>query len=1189
MKLKLLLVLVAVLFLAANASAVFDLNIHDANGVRHAAPGVDDLNIDVGDTNSQFTGLDPDYNYLIRLHYNDGYEDVNAGGIYGADVNAASGSETILTNRMLFAAQSGSCDADENKWVNLIQLSDYNNFHVDFNIPSDTNFTGKEVAVELWRVQDTTGDGNGYICIQMDANAGIVITPAIVLSHTYAAVDTNITVMGYGFAPDRNVLIRVYDRNGLRVDMNIMDVNYVGNKYVDIDTALDINIGDIVLDQGGGSLMHESQFLDVNGFAVIPDLNGNFDINIILPYVDVNMLGRLDRNAIVANIFTAPDEVANSLIDADSDLNSDRNALWVPAPGIRKENDMNVYVWVCNESTGMQDCDSAAGGRIMHYDEVVQKGYIQDWTAVEGFTIEMGNPGDWTAVKLAFNTDINFRKASFRDYNADIDWVANNGSNAKGRVKVDSSKMKELNVDVNITFYSIDTAWAAYPYIMKDGRSCAATDCTNLDGSWYTGSSWEYNSENGDGNLSFNVSAMSTFEIVDIDLNLLRPTGGEFRETDGNMRIQFKWRDANVDDVNAPIPPAATIYYSTVPGDQQFTAITDSNLLDDQIITCDCNSFCTRYESNHDLNTWRTCTYDFNFTGITGIYWIDVNVTQPPRTGGTANIGVQNVYDVNTMDKNLMFNAPMIHICDVNLNSGTWERSVTDMDANYNVDFNILIPDRNYSLQDFNIYFYYATAPSDFNNPVTGRAITDKDINLGTHIDGLIKCTDNNSMGGGPMPDTNCVLEWDINAIWEGRYYLVAKLVADQNRGDNDWTTLKRMGGTDADDQNALWDFNATERMFAINDTNNPVLTYSNCPNGDATTTSSSFDLNAICRDDKDAGVPYKFFTSYDNVTWTDANADYSFTVTDSGTYYMKCSDAGDNNSDVNACRVTFQESGGQGFPPDDGDEMPEGVPGGSVGGGTDGGEAPTTETVLSTGASIPLTNDDLGNILGDAGASEEDVQNAQGAVDKIETGRNVKVEKTTDGSQVSHKTTMSSTIKNTTNKILKNVKVVENVPKTVASDASEISSDFTFTVLLADPIIEFLIDEIGVGETFTLSYSVDKEVDQEDLEGWVAPIVISFSEEEPLLECTQDAQCNDYDSCTADVCAGGRCSNGAVIDGTPCGTGMHCIGGACITKPSVVLPTTPTDYTMAIVLLVIAIIILAAYAVAKKRQKPAV
>ena len=60
----------------------------------------------------------------------------------------------------------------------------------------------------------------------------------------------------------------------------------------------------------------------------------------------------------------------------------------------------------------------------------------------------------------------------------------------------------------------------------------------------------------------------------------------------------------------------------------------------------------------------------------------------------------------------------------------------------------------------------------------------------------------------------------------------------------------------------------------------------------------------------------------------------------------------------------------------------------------------------------------------------------------------------------------------------LNDVEIVEEIPKTVAADASDLSLDARPDILVADPIVKWQFDHIPEGQTKEFSYAIDKELE---------------------------------------------------------------------------------------------------------------
>jgi len=255
---------------------------------------------------------------------------------------------------------------------------------------------------------------------------------------------------------------------------------------------------------------------------------------------------------------------------------------------------------------------------------------------------------------------------------------------------------------------------------------------------------------------------------------------------------------------------------------------------------------------------------------------------------------------------------------------------------------------------------------------------------------------------------------------------------------------------------------------------------------------------------------------------------------------------------------------------------------GGISGTGTAGGETPptTTETVVSVTSSGMPTADDIADTLGEGGYSDEQIAAAKGIAASTSITQAVKVEKTSGGTgPTTYNTTVTAAIKNNSSKKWKDVKVVVGLAKSVASDASEVNSDFAMNVLKADPIIEFSIPEIQVGQSVDLIYNIATNISETTAKNIGLPIVASFIEAEPC----EGVVCADKD-CQTGSCnnATGQCQYTNKADGTACEANKECKAGACVdvvlgpgqpTPPTA--PVAPADYTLLIVLA--AAIILAA------------
>ena len=158
----------------------------------------------------------------------------------------------------------------------------------------------------------------------------------------------------------------------------------------------------------------------------------------------------------------------------------------------------------------------------------------------------------------------------------------------------------------------------------------------------------------------------------------------------------------------------------------------------------------------------------------------------------------------------------------------------------------------------------------------------------------------------------------------------------------------------------------------------------------------------------------------------------------------------------------------------------------GGTTGGTTGGTATVTTTSYSSTNQV-ATVSQVKDILQGLNIPDNEVQEYVDTAKQglLHVNRKLEVKKIVSSTgSVSYKSTFSLSVKNSSNKQLKDVKVVETIPKNIALNASEISSIHQFVVLKADPVLQFIVPSINVGETVTIPYTVDKNITKAEFEG---------------------------------------------------------------------------------------------------------
>ncbi len=226
----------------------------------------------------------------------------------------------------------------------------------------------------------------------------------------------------------------------------------------------------------------------------------------------------------------------------------------------------------------------------------------------------------------------------------------------------------------------------------------------------------------------------------------------------------------------------------------------------------------------------------------------------------------------------------------------------------------------------------------------------------------------------------------------------------------------------------------------------------------------------------------------------------------------------------------------------------------------------PKTTIELETNKEVKVTPDSIKKVLEEINVEKNSVA-LEALNNRVEFSRDLKVEKTVQGSKESFASTIGVSVSNPGTEILKNVKVVEVVPKEIAFDANELSSSFEFIVLKSDPVIQFIVKELKAGETVKLSYTVKKKVTQEAFNLFAAPLVVDLTLPEKSKTITSEPKtsnlcesisCNDNNPCTIDSCnsSNGTCSYSNEVNGISCADNKVCSNGSCV---AIELKTPPT------------------------------
>ncbi|MBU0636015.1 LamG domain-containing protein, partial [Candidatus Micrarchaeota archaeon] len=184
-----------------------------------------------------------------------------------------------------------------------------------------------------------------------------------------------------------------------------------------------------------------------------------------------------------------------------------------------------------------------------------------------------------------------------------------------------------------------------------------------------------------------------------------------------------------------------------------------------------------------------------------------------------------------------------------------------------------------------------------------------------------------------------------------------------------------------------------------------------------------------------------------------------------------------------------------------------------------------------------------------------------------IKTGEN--------NEDIGSRTEFKVNIENTSN-VPMDIRVMTFIEKEIAEDASKIVSETPFTIIESDPIIEFLIEALKPGETFPVTYYINKTIDESALQEIDPPIISGFEISDPgkveQTYCARHEDCDDQSICTIEKCINGHCYFGSQSEGESCGMGAGaCAGGKCVSKT---LPTYQPPQAIGLTTILLLVII---------------
>jgi hypothetical protein len=297
---------------------------------------------------------------------------------------------------------------------------------------------------------------------------------------------------------------------------------------------------------------------------------------------------------------------------------------------------------------------------------------------------------------------------------------------------------------------------------------------------------------------------------------------------------------------------------------------------------------------------------------------------------------------------------------------------------------------------------------------------------------------------------------------------------------------------------------------------------------------------------DTNSGIA-KYYVKADTGSWIDNNTNTSYAFTNQSaathTYQAKAVDNAGNETTAQIT-TTIEPT----------DNRASSTPGGSTGTTPAG-----TTTIFTTQKTGTPTEQQIEQTLAQAGYTQQQINSTMQTAKNTPTTQTATATRETGITGTSYRAKITIAIANNSANKWREIKVIAEIPKTIAENAGLIDSNSPFTALKADPIIQFIIPEIQAGQTREISYSVAKNTPESTAQSIPQAIVASYAQTEPC----DGVSCDEGNACATGTCnnATGKCEYSYEQDGTACGENKKCVQGTCAEKQdSQAGSSRPTD-----------------------------
>ncbi|MFH1697187.1 MAG: hypothetical protein ABH854_04780, partial [Candidatus Diapherotrites archaeon] len=157
--------------------------------------------------------------------------------------------------------------------------------------------------------------------------------------------------------------------------------------------------------------------------------------------------------------------------------------------------------------------------------------------------------------------------------------------------------------------------------------------------------------------------------------------------------------------------------------------------------------------------------------------------------------------------------------------------------------------------------------------------------------------------------------------------------------------------------------------------------------------------------------------------------------------------------------------------------------------------QKPKPKVIMEKIAEFQPDEGEIIELLAAAGFNSDQIWNAQEISKKIRFIRSATIFDMGEEGAPKYRTEFRVKIRNTSGDMLRNLRVVETVPKSISAGAAGLFGITPFDIIMSDPVVEFPLGELPPGASVEAVYYVNGRASAEAIESMPAPIAMGTAE----------------------------------------------------------------------------------------------